>query len=47
VFDTTIEGGNDASDEAVRLWVDAAIDAVNTRQSVRTLQPTKLRPTLT
>jgi hypothetical protein len=47
VFDTTIEGGNDASDEAVRLWVDAAIDAVNTRQSVRTLQPTKPRPTLT
>jgi len=47
VFDTTIEGGNDASDEAVRLWADAAIDAVNTRQSVRTLQLETVRPTLT
>jgi hypothetical protein len=47
VFGTTIEGGNDASDEAVSLWVDAAIDAVNTRQSVRTPQPRRVRQTLT
>jgi hypothetical protein len=47
VFGTMIEGGNDASDEAVHLWIDAAIDAVNTRQSVGTPQLSTVRQTLT
>jgi hypothetical protein len=43
---TMIEGG-DPSDERVHRWVDAAIAAVSTRQSVRTVQFETAWPELT